>query len=65
MKYKVTCLFMADWPLVSKAIFGDEHTVFMQTEGNVGLFVFDHHVTPVNIGPLAIIEQTDLERLFD
>lgn len=65
MKYKVTCLFLADWQMVSKSIFGNEQTIFMQTDGNVGLFVFDHPVTPNSIGPLAIIEPTDLDRLFD
>jgi hypothetical protein len=63
--FKVTCLFMVDWPALSPVLFNNEQAAFSQTESNVGLFVFDHDVTPANLGPLVIVERTNQTELFN
>ena len=62
--YKVTCLFMADWPNIIPALFGSAQASSSQISGNVGLFNFDAPITPNNLGPLVIVEQTTETALF-
>ena len=62
--YKVTCLFVADWPNIIPALFGSAQISSSQTSGNVGLFNFDAPITPNNLGPLVIVEQTTETALF-
>lgn len=64
--YRVTCLFQADWMNLIPAIFGTntDKVVSSQVSGNVGLFNFSEPVTPNNLGPLVLIEQTTDTQLF-
>ena len=62
--FKVTCLFIVDWQNVMPAIFGDNIPSSSQIGGNVGIFNFDEPITPNNLGPLVIIEQTTKTQLF-
>ena len=62
--YKVTCLFVADWPNIIPALFGNNQASSSQIGGNVGLFNFDAPITPNNLGPLVIVEQTTETALF-
>lgn len=62
--YKVTCLFIVDWPALIPALFGDNQASSSQISGNVGIFNFDSPITPNNLGPLVIIEATTETTLF-
>lgn len=54
--YRVTCLFLADWPFVVTALFGDRQPSSSQIGGNMGIFNFDEPIVPNDLGPLVIIE---------
>lgn len=56
MKYKVTCLFFADWSNVYPMLFGNAVHVASEVYGNVGVFTFDQPVTPADLGPLVRVE---------
>ena len=55
-KFKVTCLFVPDWPVVYKSLFGDAVHVASYTEGSMAYFTFDSPQTPADLGPLVKVE---------
>ena len=58
-RYKVTCLFQADWANICPAIFGGvEHSYSENgSEGpNVATYGFDQPQTPADLGPLVKVE---------
>ena len=63
--YRVTCLFQADWVAIVPAIFGDRQPSSSQISNNVGVFNFDEPITPNNLGPLVVIESSDVAYLFE
>jgi hypothetical protein len=63
--FKVTCLFQADWPNVVPALFGSNQPESSQISSNVGIFNFAQPITPNNLGPLVIVEQSDTPYLFE
>ena len=62
--YRVTCLFQADWQNIIPALFGSNVYVSSQISGNVGIFNFDSAITPANLGPLVIVEESAESTLF-
>lgn len=63
--YRVTCLFQADWVNIVPALFGTNQPDSYQISGNVAVFNFSYPVTPNNLGPLVIIEESLEPFLFD
>ena len=63
--YRVTCLFQADWVAIIPALFGDRQPSSSQIGGNVGVFNFEEPITPNNLGPLVVIEPSDVPYLFE
>jgi hypothetical protein len=63
--YRVTCLFQADWVSLTPALFGTNQPDSSQIGGNVGVFNFSYPVTPNNLGPLVIIEESLQPFLFE
>ena len=63
--YRVTCLFQTDWPNLIPALFGSNQPTSAQIGGNVGIFNFDSPITPNNLGPLVIIEESSQSFLFE
>ena len=63
--YRVTCLFQADWVNIVPALFGTNQPDSYQISGNVGVFNFSYPVTPNNLGPLVVIEESLQPFLFD
>lgn len=58
-KYKITCLFQADWNNIYTAIFGEAVHSYSETNcesPNIAVFGFDEPVTPADLGPLVKIE---------
>lgn len=62
--YKVTCLFLADWPNIIPALVGDAKPESSQISGNTAIFNFSGPVTLNNLGPLVLIEESDVPYLF-
>ena len=58
-RYKITCLFQADWPNLFKAIFGDvqhSYSENMMDAPNVATYGFPTPQTPADLGPLVRVE---------
>lgn len=55
---------MTDWQNIIPALFGNIQADSSQISGNVGIFNFSVPVTPNNLGPLVIIEESDSPTLF-
>lgn len=63
--YRVTCLFQADWIYLVPALFGTNQPDSYQVAGNIAVFNFSYPVTPSNLGPLVLIEESHQPFLFD
>jgi hypothetical protein len=63
--YRVTCLFQTDWPNLIPALFGSNQPISAQIGGNVGIFNFSSAITPSNLGPLVIVEESSQSFLFE
>jgi hypothetical protein len=55
-KFKVTCLFVPDWPVVYRSLFGDAVHIESYTEGSFAYYTFDTPQTPADLGPLVRVE---------
>ena len=63
--YRVTCLFIPDWPNVFSALFpGRQHDASAES-GSVAEYSFiDESVSPADLGPMVKVERvTDLSTL--
>lgn len=54
--YKVTCPFQADWENLFAALFPDAQHCASTIEGNVATYSFATPQTPVDLGPLVVVE---------
>jgi hypothetical protein len=63
--YRVTCLFLADWVSLTPALFGTNQPDSSQVSANVAIFNFSYPVTPNNLGPLVVIEESLQPFLFE
>lgn len=55
--YRVTTLFLPEWPSIFTAIFGaDAVCVASLVDGNVATYTFDSPQTPADLGPLVKVE---------
>jgi hypothetical protein len=56
-RYKITCLFQADWTTIYPALFGEvEHSYSLNDKPNVAVYGFSTQQTPANLGPLVRVE---------
>ena len=58
-RYKITCLFQADFSNIYRAIFGGVEYSYSENgcEGpNVATYGFDQPQTPIDLGPLVKVE---------
>jgi hypothetical protein len=63
--YRVTCLFQPDWVNLIPALFGTNQPDSSQVSAGVAIFNFSYPVTPNNLGPLVIIEESLQPFLFE
>ena len=56
-RYKITCLFQADWTTIYPALFGGAvHSYSLNDKPNVATYGFDTPQTPADLGPLVRVE---------
>ena len=56
-RYKVTCLFQADWTTIYPALFGEvEHSYSLNDKPNIATYGFATPQTPADLGPLVRVE---------
>lgn len=57
LTYKITTLFIPEWPAIYTAVFGaDAVCVASLVDSNVATYSFDTPQTPVDLGPLVKVE---------